>query len=290
LIGFVAAVTAATSAARRCPSVSMQRGAGEPLRVVLDVRSYKGDWPDIKFEMTIIVAMKGPRRLCATVTERLGPLDDDAMNKLPFKEVNYADICPPFDPKLYTEAAGHPALPSSERYVKELGVACYNGRASSIVKKIATREANVCEKLARGGRHKNIAEFLGCVVRDGCVAALCFPKYCETLAERLDRGCRRADVADVVDGLRSAVGHLHRMNLSHNDINPGNIMFAGHDDKTPILIDFDSCGEVGTEGFKGCTPGWGDENRAVISRKEHDEDAIGRIEAHLANHDWTSAA
>eukprot|EP00168_Porphyra_purpurea_P020496 TRINITY_DN8663_c0_g1_i1.p1 TRINITY_DN8663_c0_g1~~TRINITY_DN8663_c0_g1_i1.p1 ORF type:complete len:234 (-),score=29.94 TRINITY_DN8663_c0_g1_i1:23-685(-) len=155
---------------------------------------------------------------------------------------------------------------------------------------IATREANVCEKLRRGGGHRNIAKYLGCVQRDGCVAALCFPKYYETLAERVDRGCTPANVADVVVGLWSAVHHLHRMELSHNDINPSNIMFAGPTDKTPIPIDFDSCGEVGAKMFKGSTPGWGDENRPMVACKEYDADAIGRIEAYLAKHGLTVAA
>eukprot|EP00168_Porphyra_purpurea_P002987 TRINITY_DN1356_c0_g1_i1.p1 TRINITY_DN1356_c0_g1~~TRINITY_DN1356_c0_g1_i1.p1 ORF type:complete len:138 (+),score=36.78 TRINITY_DN1356_c0_g1_i1:223-636(+) len=122
--------------------------------------------------------------------------------------------------------------------------------------------------------------YLGCVVRDECVAALVFPKYFETLTERLERRCECVDVAKVVQGLRSAIAYLHSKGLSHNDINPNNIMFAERQDPNPILIDFDSCRELDKPLIKGCTFEWGDLD-ATTASKAHDVNAVELIEVHL---------
>ena len=262
---------------------SMDQCADEPLRKLFSCDVMVGAWPNGRHHTTLVIASKGLKRLFASTDVRVADLGDISERKdLCFEVVNYADICPAFDALWHSEACVAAASSGRALYVKELGVAGYDGPASMpTVKKIATQEAYVCGLLSRAGpRHKNIAEYLGCVVRDGCVAALVFPKYYETLAERLKRGCEPADVAEVVPGLRSAIAHLYTMDLSHNDINPTNIMFAGRQDTTPILIDFDSCREVNKPLFKGCTYEWGDLN-ATTARKEHDENAVELIEAHL---------
>jgi len=250
-----------------------------------------GTEPNVRHHMTFVVASKGLKRLFASTDVLAAHLGDITKRKdLRFEVVNYADICPAFDAQRHSEADVAAPLSGRALFVKELGVAGYYGPASArTAKNIATQETYVCELLLSraGPRHKNIAEYLGCVVRDGCVAALVFPKYYETLEERLERGCDPADVAEVVQGLRSAIAHLHTMDLSHNDINPTNVMFAGRQDTTPILIDFDSCLEVNKPLFKGCTDEWGD-LEATTARKEHDDKAVDLIAAHLETYTMKS--
>ena len=243
----------------------------------------EGTWPQLKYKTTVVLASKGPKRLYATTGVRVAFLGDvTKRSDLHFEVVNYADICPPFDAQRHSESVFAAASSGRALYVKELSVSTFSGPASMpYAKKVSTQETYVCELLSRAGpRHENIDVYLGCVVRDGCVAALVFPKYYETLAERLERGCEPEEVSEVVQGLRSAVAHLHNQGLSHNDINPHNVMFAGRTDTTPVLIDFDSCREVDELLIKRCTPEWGDVH-ATTARKEHDDKAVELIEAHL---------
>jgi len=265
---------------------SMDQCADEPLRKLFSCDMMVGTEPNIRHHMTLVVASKGLKRLFASTDVRVDDLGDvTKRNDLHFEVVNYGDICPAFDALRHSEAGIDRASSERALHVKELGVAGFYGPASMpTVKKIATQEISVCELLSKAGPcHENIAKYLGCVVRDGCVAALVFPKYYETLAERLERGCELADIAEVVQGLRSAIAHLNTMGLSHNDINPTNIMFAGRQDTTPILIDFDSCRELGEPLLKGCTPEWGDVE-ATTARQEHDDKAVDAIEAHLESY------
>jgi serine/threonine protein kinase len=46
-----------------------------------------------------------------------------------------------------------------------------------------------------------------------------------------------------LSGILAGIRRLHSLGLVHNDITPSNIMFD--DDGTPVLIDFDSCRQVG---------------------------------------------
>ena len=263
--------------------VSMDQCADEPLRELFSCDVMVGAWPNGRHHTTVVIASKGLKRLFASTDVRVADLGDISKRKdLCFEVVNYADICPAFDALWHSEACVAAGSSGRALYVKELSVSSFSGPASMpYAKKVATQETYVCELLSRAGsRHENIAQYLGCIVRDGCVAALVFPKYYETLAERLERGCEPADFAAVVRGLRSAIAHLHNKGLSHNDINPHNVMFSGRQDTTPILIDFDSCRELDEPLIKRCTPGWGDLD-ATTARQEHDDKAVELIEAHL---------
>jgi serine/threonine protein kinase len=114
--------------------------------------------------------------------------------------------------------------------------------------------------------HPNIAQYLGCIVKGDRITGLCFSRYEMTLSEKrrrgipLDRdGCLRA--------IENGIGHLHKLRLVHNDLNPSNIMMKADN---PVIIDFDSCKRQGQElGLKGGTNGWA---REGITHAEYEND------------------
>ncbi len=136
------------------------------------------------------------------------------------------------------------------------------------------REAETCELLKRHP-HPNIAEYRGVVVHNGCgrIVGLCFKKYQATLMQRRRNSDAPLDVEACLSGMRRAIDHLHSIGISHNDINPGNIMFD--EDDNPVLIDFDCAFYIGAkpEGSrKTGTRGWSDPDfmASPVSRKEND--------------------
>lgn len=52
-----------------------------------------------------------------------------------------------------------------------------------------------------------------------------------------------------VSAIKSALDHLHSLELAHNDLSPLNVMFT--DKGEPVLLDFDTCHAVGTKLEKG---------------------------------------
>jgi serine/threonine protein kinase len=120
--------------------------------------------------------------------------------------------------------------------------------------------------------HPNIAQYIGCITRRNRISALCFTKYHLTLAARLDEDCL-LDPDDICSGIKRGIQHLHGLGLSHNDINPHNIMFKS--DGTPVIIDFDSCQTVGEKLLKG--GGWDDQIYDVAS-PANDYAALEKIE------------
>ncbi|KAH8422458.1 uncharacterized protein LDX57_000213 [Aspergillus melleus] len=117
------------------------------------------------------------------------------------------------------------------------------------------REIETCEIL-RKNPHPNIATYYGCTETRGRVSGLCFKRYTSTLLEAVyperigkaaflssPRELMKDNMKDRLEGILSAIKHLHSLGLVHNDINPANIMLD--EDGTFILIDFDSCRYIG---------------------------------------------
>jgi serine/threonine protein kinase len=80
-----------------------------------------------------------------------------------------------------------------------------------------------------------------------------------SFTKRKSRSIRQStgDYRYVLERLESAIGHLHSLELIHNDINPSNLMLDGNE---PVIIDFGSCRRKGAslEGV-GRTYEWYDE-------------------------------
>jgi serine/threonine protein kinase len=180
----------------------------------------------------------------------------------------YTAKCPSRDPKrqelydvevLHTEDRG-PKVKTiwtiiespHNYYVKTPDLWAYT---SSNLEQQILREIEVCELLKRHP-HRNVAFYYGCEVTRGRVSGICFKSYTSTLAERvnpkclcksdfLSRGRLHVDaiIERSLDGILAGIHHLHSLGIIHNDINPSNVMFE--DDGTPVIIDFDSCREIG---------------------------------------------
>ncbi|GAQ43606.1 hypothetical protein AtubIFM55763_010592 [Aspergillus tubingensis] len=137
-------------------------------------------------------------------------------------------------------------------YVKTPSLLAY---VNGDLEKQITREVETCEIL-RKHPHPNIATYYGFMETNGRVSGLCFERYTSTLLEavnpqRLNKVAFLSSARELVgekmkeglEGILSAIKHIHSFGLVHNDINPANIMI---DEKgTLVLIDFDSCRFIG---------------------------------------------
>jgi hypothetical protein len=135
--------------------------------------------------------------------------------------------------------------------------------------------------------HPYIVQYLGCRVRRGRITGIVL----ESLRWTLGKFARDApdkfaelDKAAFLAGVESAVKFLHSLGLAHNDISPNNIMVrqAGNCSFSPVLIDFGSCGMIGTQLLSAGTPGFMEEDdpEECVSLKRHDEFSLNRV------HEW----
>ncbi|KAH7308558.1 hypothetical protein B0I35DRAFT_442191 [Stachybotrys elegans] len=100
-------------------------------------------------------------------------------------------------------------------------------------------EARVCETILHHP-HPNVALYLGCVVADGRITALCFERYSQTVEDQLSMG-RKIDRHHFLTQVQRGLGHLHSLDLVHNFIWPGSIMSAdGHGERF-VIINFGLC-------------------------------------------------
>lgn len=163
-----------------------------------------------------------------TRPEDLPVVDRNSLEKIPREHIwplyeDHLTICP--DPE------------GSDVYIKQPRLTGYKG--SDSLSLYLLEEARTCQVLMENS-HKNIARYLGCVVKAGRITGLCFKKYAETLADRLqDR--RFVDTDSYLRHVRAGIDHLHALDIVHNDIHLDNVMFADRDGDVPVIIDFDSC-------------------------------------------------
>lgn len=163
-----------------------------------------------------------------SVSSQLPPVDSCVLNDL-----DRMSVWPPLENDLLV-------CRSPERYdvyIKHPKVS--NSDGSCAVAQYLLHEARVSQ-FFRMHPHPNISHFHGCAVGpDNEVAGLCFQKYAETLAERVDSG-RPIDTAGCMAQIKAALDHVHALGLVHNDVVAENIMFRTRGPDL-VLIDFDSC-------------------------------------------------
>ncbi len=138
-------------------------------------------------------------------------------------------------------------------------------------------EAVALQHISQHEQHPNVVRFHGCRVHRGRITGLLLARYEENLRQFLGEG-KTVDKERILNGLQSAIRHLHSLGLAHNDINPTNIMV---DEKSgePVLIDFGSCHKIGDKmtASRG-TPGWTEDgDDYILSKESHDVSALEKI-------------
>ncbi|KAB8356400.1 hypothetical protein FH972_023983 [Carpinus fangiana] len=196
-------------------------------------------------------------------------------------------FCPEFAPGL-TEA-GHAQLSIS--YVKKPNLVSFNALRPHAIADQVSREAEICEELCKS-HHANVVAYWGCQLKNNLIVGLCFTKYDESLASRVNPKHLNKEQFTVPDhylrrkskwiqGIEQGLKFLHSLGYAHNDVNPSNVMFKSSDD-TPVIIDFDSClriGECISEVKR--TYGWHDPQVTEASAK-NDFHALRELEIWLS--------
>jgi serine/threonine protein kinase len=162
---------------------------------------------------------------------------------------------------------------------KLLGYDCFKG--TGLMSKLLLQEAEILELLERSP-HPNIVRYHGCLIKRGRIVGLVLDRYPATIEQRLKNGVQNFNAESCMNGITSAVEHLHSLGLAHNDLNPSNIMVDEHD--TPIIIDYGSCQPFGKGLITTGTLGWMD-NDFTTSAQQHDEIALGKIRIWLEKQD-----
>ena len=240
-----------------------------------ELRSMNEVWvennEDFVFDHTKIVLLQNNEFFSAATTERLlHHRENPDCSKLDYVVlIPREDYCPRYKPHL-TKA---PARLPSNTYIKRPSLLPWDRNTpDSNIAGLVLHEAEICEIL-RKNPHPNIVAYHGCQVVDGRVVGLCLTRYDATLAERLAT-TTVIPIQSWYEGMKRGVDHLHHIGLVHNDFNPSNIMFDGD---TPVIIDFDSCKQIGEElGDKAGTHGW-DLEHANIALPENDTFGLRRI-------------
>jgi serine/threonine protein kinase len=152
-----------------------------------------------------------------------------------------------------------PQTSTQDYFLKQPNISIYKGNDD--VAQLMLAEARANQRFLAHS-HVNLGSYLGCVVHGGRIVSLAFPKYIGTLADRVSKA-RQLGPAHFpaeerercINGIQSAVRHLHSLGYAHNDISACNIMFDSSG--TAMLIDLDSCAPIGEKVKKGgVVGGW----------------------------------
>jgi len=195
---------------------------------------------DPKFMYTHVIFRDDDDYFSAELPEFFrGPEELPIMDRSSLQNIPEEHILPLFKDKLTI-------CPDPERadvYIKQPRLTGYDGLASLSLYML--QEARICEVLVKNEQNQNVARYLGCVVNAGRITGLCFQKYELTLRDHLREG-HSVDNESYLEQIKAGIDHLHSLNLVHNDIHSGNVMFTDRDCNTMVVIDFDSCAVKGS--------------------------------------------
>ncbi|KAE9396027.1 hypothetical protein BT96DRAFT_1021566 [Gymnopus androsaceus JB14] len=112
-----------------------------------------------------------------------------------------------------------------------------------LVAEVVLHEARVCEFLLAHA-HQNICRYVGYIPSDDgtTIEGLCFEKHGLTLYDAVITKVA-FDRSAVLEDIHCGLMHLHSLGYVHNDVNPSNVVLS--EDGRGIIIDFDSCREIG---------------------------------------------
>jgi serine/threonine protein kinase len=230
---------------------------------------WNGEADDLIYSYTNVILRKGDTFFSSRTFIRLGSKSAINIDELEPIQIPIQDIQPPYSVD-FTLAPIPLPVNSHVKYPSLLDCGTDSETRPS---DLLLSEARICEILKKFP-HPNIASYIGCITRDNRITALCFEKYNKTLTDRFNMDYPLTH--DIDHGIKLGIQHLHSLGLSHNDINPHNIMFKS--DGTPIIIDFDSCQIIGEKLLKG--GGWNDQFYSVAS-PANDYAALEEIEKRI---------
>lgn len=105
-----------------------------------------------------------------------------------------------------------------------------------------------------------------------------------TLAQYVELSVfQQLDKIKFIEALKSAIASLHSLRLTHNDINPHNIMIKN---EMSILIDFGSCRLYEKQLLSHDTPGWTEE--IFYTSEKYDTYALTKLRQWIQNPEWKS--
>lgn len=151
-----------------------------------------------------------------------------------------------------------------------------DGRGLSQLRDLLLDEARAFEIISIEP-HPNIVHYHGCRVKRGHITGIVLDKISGySLWRLLESELGRIDLEPFMEALTSAVDHLHKLGLSHNDICPQNVMVSNGN---PVLIDFGSCRRTGDKmAASGGSTGWKeDDDEYLVSKESHDLVGLAKI-------------
>ncbi|KAF4975630.1 hypothetical protein FZEAL_7621 [Fusarium zealandicum] len=128
--------------------------------------------------------------------------------------------------------------------------------------------------------HPGLVKYHGCRIVRGRITGLVLERQPNDLNRHLET-VGPVDTGPFMTALSSAVRHLHRMGMAHNDINPANILVNSQN--MPVLADLGSCREIGHKltASRG-TLGWIDDGDDYsTSEMNHDVVGLDKVRAWL---------
>lgn len=135
-----------------------------------------------KFLYTLVIFQNGDKYFSAQLTdqfaspEHIPPLPASSLREIPTEHIY---------PLLESGLSICHDAEQPDIFVKKPRLTAYDG--SDSLGQFLLREARICQILMQN-EHQNVARYLGCVAKGGRVTGLCFQRYMETLADRLDTG------------------------------------------------------------------------------------------------------
>ena len=198
------------------------------------------------FQYTSVTALVNGSAFAGQSQDRMEDVDEfevlNLLRPVPLENIN------PLIPDAFTQVPLD-AVTHDAHYLKAPSFMYEDSQPGhTFVAECLLNEATVLEKL-RGHPHPNIAQFFGCVVRDGRITQICLKRYQSSLADYASRPLSQQQRQEIFAGVEAAVKHLHSLGLAHNDICPHNVCIDA--DGRPVIIDFDSCLPFGERLLKG---------------------------------------
>lgn len=184
-------------------------------------------------------------------------LEDDKFNSAlaTMQRIPDSSIYPMFEAGLHTFDPEVPPNMQCNYFIKLPNISSFRAGNGNSLANIMLAEARANEMFL-SQPHPHLGPYLGCVVHDGRIVRLAFPKYIETLGGRVARDSLPIEEQETcMKSIEEAMRHLHSLGYAHNDISASNIMFDTNG--AAILVDLDSCTLFGDKIKKGgVVGGW----------------------------------